>query len=163
MARAGLCFVWAGFWAARVLLADALALLNPLQVKPALLELLGENAVDQGFSICMVWLTAEVAVIVRDAIGKGIQMLIAKTPISWTDRILRGFPLERLKAEVERREKSEPNNGSSPQTTASRADLGRYGIVSLRLRAKPADFLAYLVGKPKMGRRPAQVPLRGGG
>ena len=117
MARIGLCVVWAGFWAARVLLTDALALLNPLQVKPALLELLGQNAFDQGFSICMAWLTVEVAVIVRDAIGKGVQMLIAKTPISWTDRILRGLPLERLKAEVERREKSEPNNGSGPQNS----------------------------------------------
>ena len=117
MARIGLCFVWSGFWAARVLLTDALALLNPLQVKPALLELLGQNAFDQGFSICMVWLAVEVAVIVRDTIGRGIQMLIAKTPISWTDRILRGFPLERLKAEVERREKSEPNNGSSSQNS----------------------------------------------
>ncbi len=117
MARIGLCFVWAGFWAARVLLTDALGLLNALQVEPALLELLGQNAFDQGFSICMAWLTVEVAVIVRDAIGKGVQMLIAKTPISWTDRILRGFPLERLKAEVERREKSEANNGSGPQNS----------------------------------------------
>ena len=117
MARIGLCFVWAGFWGARVLLTDALALLNSMQVKPALLELLGQNAFDQGFSICMAWLTVEVAVIVRDTIGKGVQMLIAKTPISWTDRILRGLPLERLKAEVERREKSEPNNGSGPQNS----------------------------------------------
>ena len=115
MARIGLCFVWAGFWAARVLLTDALALLNALQLKPALLELLGQNAFDQGFSICMAWLTVEVAVIVRDIIGRGIQMLIAKTPISWTDRVLRGLPLERLKAEIERREKSESNNESGPQ------------------------------------------------
>ena len=115
MARIGLCFVWAGFWAARVLLTDGLALLNALQLKPALLELLGQNAFDQGFSICMAWLTVEVAVIVRDIIGRGIQMLIAKTPISWTDRVLRGLPLERLKAEIERREKSESNNESGPQ------------------------------------------------
>ena len=115
MARIGLCFVWAGFWAARVLLTNALALLNALQLKPALLELLGQNAFDQGFSICMAWLTVEVAVIVRDIIGRGIQMLIAKTPISWTDRVLRGLPLERLKAEIERREKSESNNESGPQ------------------------------------------------
>ena len=101
-----LCFVWAGFWAARVLLTDALTLLNPLQVKLALLELLGQNAFDQGFSICMVWLTAEVAVIARSIIGTVVEMLIAKTPISWTDRILRDLPLERLKAEVDRREKS---------------------------------------------------------
>ena len=71
MARIGVCFVWAGFWAARVLLTDALTLLNALQVKPALLELLGQNAFDQGFSICMAWLTVEVAVIVRDIIGRG--------------------------------------------------------------------------------------------
>ena len=115
MARIGLCFVWAGFWAARVLLTDALTLLNALQLKLALLELLGQNAFDQGFSICMAWLTVEVAVIVRDIIGRGIQMLIAKTPISWTDRVLRGLPLERLKAEIERREKSESNNESGPQ------------------------------------------------
>ena len=42
-------------------------------------------------------------------------MLIAKTPISWTDRVLRGLPLERLKAAIKRREKSESNNESSRQ------------------------------------------------
>lgn len=117
MARMGLCFVWGGFWATRVLLTDALVLLNALQVKPALLELLGQNAFDQGFSICMVWLTAEVAVIARSIIGTGVEMLIAKTPRSWTEHILRGLPLERLKAEVERREKSGPNNGFGPQNS----------------------------------------------
>ena len=105
------------FWAARVLLTDALALLNALQVKPALLELLGQNAFDQGFSICMVWLTAEVAVIARSIIGTVVEMLIAKTPKSWTEHILRGLPLERLKAEVKRRERSEPNNGSGSQNS----------------------------------------------
>lgn len=112
MARIGVCFVWAGFWATRMLLTNVLALLNPPQVKPALLELIGQNAFDQGFSICMAWLTVEVVVILRDMFGKGVQMLIAKTPISWTERILRGLPLERLKAEVERREKSKPDEGS---------------------------------------------------
>ena len=69
--------------------SDALTLLNPLQVKLALLELLGQNAFDQGFSICMVWLTAEVAIIARSIIGTVVEMLIAKTPKSWTEHVLR--------------------------------------------------------------------------
>ena len=54
MARIGLCLVWAGFWAARLLLTDALTYVNPVDVKSLLTELLGVGPFDQGFSICMV-------------------------------------------------------------------------------------------------------------
>ena len=115
MTRIAVCVIWAGFWAARVLLTDAMMHISPLDAKLLLSELVGPGPVDQAFSICMVWLTVEVAVIARIIIGTGVEMLIAKTPKSWTEHILRGLPLERLKAEVERRERSEPDNGSGPQ------------------------------------------------
>ena len=52
-ARIGACLVWAGFWCARVLLTDALPYISGGRLRAALPELLGENAFDQGFSICM--------------------------------------------------------------------------------------------------------------
>lgn len=46
LARVALCLIWAGFWAARILLTDALVYVNPLDVKWALSELLGAGPVD---------------------------------------------------------------------------------------------------------------------
>ena len=98
MARIGLCLVWAGFWAARLLLTDALIYVNPLAPKAALSELLGAGPFDQGFSICMVWLTVEVAAIVADFTSGGIKMLIAKTPRGLKASIVAGA-IEGLSAE----------------------------------------------------------------
>ena len=82
----------------------------------ALLELLGENSFDQGFTICMAWLTIEVAAIIWDILKMGATMLIAKSPRSLTQSILRGLPTEALKAEIEKREsddagKTDKGNG----------------------------------------------------
>ena len=78
-ARIGACLVWAAFWAARILLTDALPYFNQGDWKSALLELIGENPFDQGFSICMAWLTIEVAIIAWNSLKRSIFMLIAKT------------------------------------------------------------------------------------
>ncbi len=107
MARIGLFFVWAGFWAVRVLLTDALALLNQFQVKPILLELLGQNAFDQGFSICMVWLTVEVAAIAWATLKTGANMLIAKTTPSLRQQVAETLTIEQLEAILERKREKE--------------------------------------------------------
>lgn len=107
MARIGLCFVWAGFWAARVLLTDVPALLNPFQVKPVLLELIGQNTFDQGFSICMVWLTVEVAAIAWATLKTGVNMLIAKTTPSLRRQVAESLSLEELEAIVEKKREKE--------------------------------------------------------
>ena len=64
MARVAVSLIWAGFWAARVLLTDAITHISPLNAKLLLSELLGLGPVDQAFSICMIWLRVEVAVII---------------------------------------------------------------------------------------------------
>ena len=107
MARVGLCLVWAGFWAARLLLTDVMTYINPIDVQSAFSELLGQGSVDQGFSVCMIWLTIEVAVIAWSTTKTGVFMLIAKTPKSWSALLLERLPTDRLKAELERREKAE--------------------------------------------------------
>ncbi len=91
MARIGLCLVWAGFWAARILLTDALFYIQQLRLKLAILESLGDGSVDQAFSICMIWLSVEVAIITKDSVEAGVQMLIAKTPVGLKRRILQGL------------------------------------------------------------------------
>ena len=65
LARIAVCLIWAGFWAARVLLTDALVHFNALDIRAAFSELLGTGSVDQAFSICMIWLTVEVAIVYR--------------------------------------------------------------------------------------------------
>ena len=119
-ARIGACLVWGGFWCARTLLTDALRYINQGDWKLALLELLGENPFDQGFSICMAWLTVEVIVIARDFIAGGIRMLIAKTPrglkASILEGLTEGFTVEELEAIVAkkrqaRQEKTAKRNG----------------------------------------------------
>ena len=120
MARIGLCLVWAGFWAARVLLTDAPYYFQQPSVKSALRELIGEKPVDQAFSVCMVWLSVEVTVIIKDTVEAGAEMLIAKTPMGLKRRILRGLTeglsVEELEAMVEsirktRQEKDGKKNG----------------------------------------------------
>ena len=113
-ARFGACLVWAGFWYARVLLTDALAHFNQGQWKTALLELLGENPFDQGFSICMAWLTVEVAVIAKNFLITGVLMLIAKTPRPFWEEVVRRTPRAMLEAELERRNKADANKPSEP-------------------------------------------------
>ena len=102
-ARIGACLVWAGFWCARILLTDALPYISGGQLRAALLELLGENAFDQGFSICMAWLTLEVAVIVWNFLKMGATMLIAKTTKPFLEQLAERVPLERLEEIVERK------------------------------------------------------------
>ena len=77
-ARIGACLIWAAFWCARLLLTDALLYINAGQLRPALLQLLGENAFDQAFSIGMVWLTVEVVVVIWNTLKTVAIMLIAK-------------------------------------------------------------------------------------
>ena len=107
LARVAVSLIWAGFWAARVLLTDALTHISPLDTKLLLSELLGSGPVDQAFSICMIWLSVEVAVVFWGMLNTGATMLIAKTPKPFWEELLRRLPLDVLKAEVERREKSE--------------------------------------------------------
>ena len=90
MARIGLCFVWAGFWAARIGLTDALQHFNVGEWKSTLHSLLGESAFDQGFSLCMAWLTIEVTIIAVGFAEGGIRMLIAKTPRGLKASIVEG-------------------------------------------------------------------------
>lgn len=120
MARIAVCVIWAGFWAARVLLTDAMMHVSPLDAKLLSSELLGPGPVDQAFSICMIWLTVEVAIITKDTIEAGVQMLIAKTPVGLKRRILQGLTeglspeeLEAIAAKIRqaRQEKTAKKNG----------------------------------------------------
>ena len=117
-ARIGAGLVWAAFWSARILLTDALPHLNQGDWKSALLELIGENPFDQGFSICMAWLTIEVAVITWNGI-KGAIMLIAKTSKKsfrheLMETLADSLPIETLEAILEKKRNQAGNNGASP-------------------------------------------------
>lgn len=120
MARIGACLIWAGFWAARILLTDALFYIQQLRLKLAIAESLGNDPVDQAFSMCMIWLSVEVAIITKDSVEAGVQMLIAKTPVGLKRRILRGLTeglspeeLEAIAAKIRqaRQEKAAKKNG----------------------------------------------------
>ena len=120
MARIAVCVIWAGFWAARILLTDAITYISPLDAKLLLSELVGPGPVDQAFSICMIWLTVEVAIIAADVVSGGTRMLFAKTPkslkASILDGLTEGFTVEELEALVEkkrkeRQEKAAKKNG----------------------------------------------------
>ena len=93
-------------WAARLLLTDALTYVNPVDVKSLLTELLGVGPFDQGFSICMVWLSVEVAFITLGFVQGGIRMLIAKTPRGFKASIVAGaidgLSMEDLEAIIEK-------------------------------------------------------------
>ena len=120
LARIAVCLIWAGFWAARVLLTDALVHFNALDIRAAFSELLGTGSVDQAFSICMIWLSVEVAIIGFSMISGGIKMLIAKTPkglkASVLEGLTEGFTPEELEAIAARKrqaqqEKAAKRNG----------------------------------------------------
>ena len=121
-ARAGLCVVWAAFWAARFLLTDALPHLYALQLKSLASELLGEGPFDQAFSICMMWLTIEVAIIALNYAITGVIMLIAKTRRKsfrqeLVETLIDSLPLENLEnaeAILKRRREEAKANGASP-------------------------------------------------
>ena len=126
-ARAGLCVVWAAFWAARFLLTDALPHLYALRLKSLASELLGEGPFDQAFSICMMWLTIEVAIIALNYAITGVIMLIAKTRKKsfrqeLVETLIDSLPLENLEnAEAilkRRREEAKANGASSPDGDA---------------------------------------------
>ena len=112
-ARIGAGLVWAAFWAARVLLTDALPYINQGDWKSALLELIGENPFDQGFSICMAWLSVEVAVILWDYLKTGVLMLIAKTGRPFWAELARRMPTSLLAAELERRKNADADKASN--------------------------------------------------
>ena len=64
----------------------------------------------------MAWLTVEVLATVWNITMRGVEMLIAKSPRSLTQSILRGLLTEALKAEFEKREsgdagKTDKGNG----------------------------------------------------
>ena len=120
MARIAVCVIWAGFWAARILLTDAMMHISPLDAKLLLSELVGSGPVDQAFSICIVWLTVEVVIITLDFVLGGIRMLIAKTPRGLKSAILEGLTdglspeeLEAIAAKIRqaRQEKAAKKNG----------------------------------------------------
>ena len=121
-ARAGLCFVWAAFWAARFLLTDALPHLYALQLKSLATELLGEGPFDQAFTFCMMWLTIEVAIIALNYAITGVIMLIAKTRQKsfrqeLAEALVDNLPLENLEnvdAILKRRQAQAKANGDSP-------------------------------------------------
>ena len=119
--------VWAVFWCVRVLLTDALPYFNQGGWKLALLELIGENPFDQGFSIRMAWLTVEVAIIALNYAITGVIMLIAKTRRKsfrqeLLETLIDSLPLENLEnAEAilkRRREQAKANGASLPDNDA---------------------------------------------
>ena len=130
-ARAGLCVVWAAFWTARFLLTDALPHLYALRLKSLATELLGDGPFDQAFTICMIWLTIEVAIIALNYAITGVIMLIAKTrqksfrqelaeamvadiPPEEIAAFLEKLPLERLEAFLEKKRNQTGANGVHP-------------------------------------------------
>ena len=112
--RVAVCLIWASFWCARIFLTDAPFYISAGQLRPALLELLGENPFDQGFSICMVWLTVEVAVILGNLLLTGVTMLIAKKSKPFWVQVAERLSVEDLEAILElKRQKA--NAAKPPQ------------------------------------------------
>ena len=107
MARIGLCFVWAGFWAARALLTDALGYFEQFRLKSGVIELLGDEPVDQAFSVCMIWLSVEVATISWGLLKKGGNMLFAKTTPSLRQQVAETLTIEELEAVIEKKRKAQ--------------------------------------------------------
>lgn len=111
LARIAVCLIWAGFWAARVLLTDAITHFGPLNAKLLLSELLGTGPVDQAFSVCMIWLTVEVAIIIWTMLKSGGRMLIAKTTPSFKrqliEELIKNMSSEELEAVLERKREKE--------------------------------------------------------
>ena len=107
MARIGLCLVWAGFWAARILLTDALIYVNPLDAKSALSELLDAGPFDQAFSICMVWMSVDVAMVTWSTLKRGGKMLFAKTTPGFRQQVAETLTIEELEAVLEKKRQKE--------------------------------------------------------
>ena len=114
-ARAAVCLIWTTFWCARIFLTDAPLYITTGQLRPALLELLGENAFDQGFSICMAWLTVEVAIILANLLLTGVTMLIAKKAKPFWVQVAERLSVEDLEAILEI--KRQKTNAAKPPPT----------------------------------------------
>ena len=113
-ARVAVCLIWASFWCARIFLTDAPRYISAGQLRPALLELLGDNPFDQGFSICMAWLTVEVAVILWNLLKRGIFMLIAKRGKPFWVQVAERLSIEDLEAILEKK-RQKANAAKPPQ------------------------------------------------
>ena len=100
MARVATCTIWALFWFLRIWLIDANKICGP---RSLVTELMGENAFDQGFSVCMLWLSVEVAVIVFGPLKGGISMLIAKAPKGFAQAVAERLSPERFRALASKR------------------------------------------------------------
>ena len=85
------------------LLTDALYYFQQLSVELALTELLGDQPVDQAFSICMVWLSVEVAIVTWVALKRGGKMLFAKTTPSFRQQVAETLTIEQLEAVLEKK------------------------------------------------------------
>ena len=111
LARVAVCAIWAGFWAARILLTDALGHLGQFRLKSGISELLGDGPVDQAFGICMIWLSVEVAILTWATVKRGGSMLIAKTTPSFKKQLIEALTqdmtLEQLEALVEKKRMKE--------------------------------------------------------
>lgn len=114
-ARAAVCLIWTSFWCARIFLTDAPFYITTWQLRPALLELLGENAFDQGFSICMAWLTVEVVVTLVNLLLTGVTMLIAKTSKPLRVQVAELLSIEDLEAILEKKRRK-ANAAKPPQS-----------------------------------------------
>ena len=80
--------MWAGFWACRVILTDVLDH-SFTELELIAIELLGESPFDQGFSIGMAILTAQVWLIAWPNVKGGLMGLIAKSAEAWSEGIAR--------------------------------------------------------------------------
>ena len=127
MARIATCVIWAAFWLARVLLTDALDV-GFAQTRPLVIQLIGDNPFDQGFSIVMAWLTVEVGFIVWAGMKGGFEMLIAKTPrFNFDQGIAEKMRLDRLRSVVVKRMTLEELESlvEEKKSESSRQDRGR--------------------------------------
>ena len=124
MARIAVCLIWLGFWCSRVLLTDALGLrIDDTRLLAA--ELIGENPFDQGFSLCMIWLSVEVAAVTGSILKGGFGMLIAKTPKSLAEGVAEHLSLDRFRALVLRRLSSEDLEALAAEKRQQEEDGGK--------------------------------------
>jgi hypothetical protein len=105
MARTALCLIWVGFWSARILLTDALYYFQQMRLKLAIMESLGDEPVDQAFSVCMIWLTVEVIIVAWSTLKTGGKMLFAKTTPSFRQQVAETLTIEQLEAVLEKKRK----------------------------------------------------------
>lgn len=105
LTRIGLCLVWSGFLVCLFSIERCVPVFRSVAAKIGAIGSAGRNPFDQGFSICMVWLTVEVAVIIWTALKAGGIMLFAKTTPSFRKQIAESLPLEELEVIVEKKRK----------------------------------------------------------